>query len=229
MAGTAQVACNYEKVIVNKPWGFEYLMYGDDNIGIWCLNIMQGERTSLHCHPLKKTGLIVLSGEAEVSFLNDSTRLIAPARLMLRAGLFHSTRALSPDGAVVIEVETPRFKTNLVRLEDAYGREDAGYEGADKQIPKTQECLYLASPELHKPAAYRLKECALTVEKTDDIETFAANLDDEIILVLEGGLFSDDGQPVLAAGDVVSPATVQRLVKAFSAPNGISVLRIRKA
>jgi mannose-6-phosphate isomerase-like protein (cupin superfamily) len=224
----AAVRSDYDKVIVNKPWGYEYLMYATDDIGIWCLNIDQGQRTSLHCHPLKKTGLVLLSGTAEVSFLNDATPLTAPGRLMLRAGLFHSTKATSPEGAIVIEVETPRHKTNLVRLEDAYGREASGYEGKDKQIPKTGDCLYLDAPELGKTHTYTLRESTLSVEKTDDVAAYAETLTDEIILVLEGGLFSDDGQPVLAAGDVVEPATLQRLVKSFCAPEGMAVLKVRK-
>jgi hypothetical protein len=221
------IQSDYARVIVNKPWGYEYLMYATDAIGVWCLNIDHGQRTSLHCHPLKKTGLVLLSGAAEVSFLNDATRLVAPARLMLRAGLFHSTKATSPEGAIVLEVETPRHKRNLVRLEDAYGREAAGYEGVDKQAPKTEDCLCLAPPEPGVRRAYALRDCTLEVEQVGDVRAFAATLADEIVLVLDGGLFSEDGQPVLAAGDVVSPATVRRLVGHFHAPEGMAVLTIR--
>ena len=64
---------DYQKVLVKKPWGYEYLMYQNGTVGVWYLHIKEGARTSLHCHPHKKTGLILLSGEAVVSFLNDST------------------------------------------------------------------------------------------------------------------------------------------------------------
>lgn len=220
---------DYDQVIVNKPWGYEYLMYGDDAIGIWCLHIDSGERTSLHCHPLKKTGLIVLSGEVEISFLNGSTRLAAPDRIMLRAGLFHSTRALSSEGAVIIEVETPRHKTNLVRLEDEYGRQQTAYEGKDAQVERTDECIRIELPEPGERRSYTFRDCVLNMEQADDVVALAERLTDEIILVMRGGLYSSDNLPVLAEGDVVSPATLKRLAAAFAAPDGITVLTVRKA
>ena len=229
MSASCAQATDFEQVIVNKPWGYEYLMYGDDAIGVWCLHINSGERTSLHCHPLKKTGLILLSGEAEVSFLNDSVRLSAPDKLMLRAGLFHSTRALSPEGAILIEVETPRHKTNLVRLEDKYGRRQAPYEGAEARRKRTESCIRLAQPEEDKSHTYQIRDCTLRVEQTDDIEALAERMTDEIMLVMRGGLYSNDGQPVLAEGDVITPRTLKRLASAFSAPRGIAVLTVSEA
>jgi len=228
MSPSCLEATDFEQVIVNKPWGYEYLMFGDDAIGVWCLHINPGERTSLHCHPLKKTGLILLSGEAEISFLNDSVRLRAPDKIMLRAGLFHSTCALSPDGAIVIEVETPRHKTNLVRLEDKYGRRQAPYEGAEAKRKRTEDCIRLTLPENGEVNTYRVRDCTLRVEQTDDVESLAERATDEIILVMRGGLYSGDGQPVLAEGDVITPPTLKRLASAFSAPKGIAVLTVAK-
>ena len=49
----------YSKTVVNKPWGYEYTVYDDlDKIGITFLNIKYNHKTSLHCHPNKKTGFI---------------------------------------------------------------------------------------------------------------------------------------------------------------------------
>jgi len=61
--------------IVKKPWGYEFISYENDTISIWFLSIYKSERTSFHCHPNKKTGLIVLNGEAELSFLSGSKNL----------------------------------------------------------------------------------------------------------------------------------------------------------
>ena len=63
-------AKEFENVEVKKPWGFEYLMYGNDQVALWYLHLNAGAATSLHCHPRKKTGLVLLSGKAEVSFSN---------------------------------------------------------------------------------------------------------------------------------------------------------------
>ena len=51
---------------VTKPWGYEYLAYENDNVGVWILHIKEGESTSMHCHPNKDTGLIVLEGEVDI-------------------------------------------------------------------------------------------------------------------------------------------------------------------
>ena len=87
-------------------------------VGLWYLSIRHGARTSLHCHPRKKTGLVLLDGEAVVHFLSDSMPLKPLGKLMIRPGLFHSTMAVSPGGIALIEIENPCDKTNLVRLED---------------------------------------------------------------------------------------------------------------
>ena len=63
---------DYRKVVVNKPWGYEYLLYENGTVGVWFLRLNPGQKTSMHCHPHKKTGLILLEGEALLSFLNDS-------------------------------------------------------------------------------------------------------------------------------------------------------------
>ena len=118
----------YRKTVVKKPWGHEYLVYENDQVGLWFLNILEGQSTSMHCHPKKTTGLMVISGDAEVSFLSDKLRLTTPEKVMIRKGLFHSTHA--PNGTLqLFEIETPVDKHDLVRLEDNYGRTGKPYEG----------------------------------------------------------------------------------------------------
>ena len=53
--------------VVYKPWGYEYVIYNSTNrLAITFLKINSGHKTSLHCHPKKKTGFIVLDGEVEI-------------------------------------------------------------------------------------------------------------------------------------------------------------------
>ena len=209
--------------IVRKPWGYEYLMYQNNYVGMWCLHINSGEQTSLHCHPAKKTGLILLSGEAEVKFLNDSVRLRSIAKLMLRPGLFHSTAAISSDGIVLLEIETPPDKNNLVRLEDVYGRKDKPYEGTESLSPLTDEHIRLSDTKNN----YQLHGCTLIMGKADDVSHIDSQPGD-IMVVLDGGLSSSNGESILSAGDVVTTDTINRLAKSFRSPNGISFLTIRK-
>ena len=57
----------YSNKIVNKPWGYEYVIYSNSNkLAITLVKINYGHKTSLHCHPQKKTGFIILSGKAQV-------------------------------------------------------------------------------------------------------------------------------------------------------------------
>lgn len=218
----------YAEVIVTKPWGHEYLMYQNAFVGIWYLFIKHGAHTSLHCHPKKKTGLVVLSGEAEVRFMNESMKLTAMGRLIIRPGLFHSTWALSPKGVALIEVETPPIKTNLVRFKDAYGREEASYESGEAMLPIHDGCLRIRVPEQGAGEAYRLHGCTLIPERIDDITTLRDRSLNELILVLEGGLLSSTDEHILGAGDVVTIGTVNRLAEAFASPDGIAFLRLAR-
>jgi hypothetical protein len=133
---------SHKSVIVQKPWGYEYLAYENENVALWVLHIKKGHSTSMHCHPNKTTGLIVVSGSVEMKFIADSKRLEAPAKQMIRRGLFHQTCAVTDD-VIVFEIETPVDKNDLVRLVDAYGRECQGYENSQFEFPKTEECLWI--------------------------------------------------------------------------------------
>ncbi|MCL5884730.1 MAG: hypothetical protein M1377_05235 [Deltaproteobacteria bacterium] len=218
---------DYEGMIVRKPWGYEYLMYQNDKIGLWYLHIQEGAQTSLHCHPGKKTGYILLFGEAQVSFLNDSTTLRAVSKLMLREGLFHSTKAISAGGVHVLEVESPPDKNNLVRLDDHYGRKKQPYEGSEAIVPMTADCVTLASPAPGAPIVYTIQGVSLFVESFDDLAPLKLRPPGEIILVMDGGLVSRTDEYILAPGDVVSIATINRLSDTFSSPRGIALMTVR--
>ena len=49
----------------------------------------------MHCHPNKNTGLIVLNGEIELSFLRNSIRLDALKKISIFRSRFHSSKAVS--------------------------------------------------------------------------------------------------------------------------------------
>ncbi len=119
----------YNNHVVIKPWGHEYQIYSDENIAVWLLYIRMGYSTSMHCHPLKKTSIVLLSGSAMSNTFQHRRYLYTGDALNIEKGVFHSTKALSNDGIYLLEIETPPKKTDLVRLRDNYGREESGYEG----------------------------------------------------------------------------------------------------
>ena len=222
-------AKEFENVEVKKPWGFEYLRYGNDDVALWYLHLDADAATSLHCHPRKKTGLVLLSGEAKISFLNETVSLQAPSRMMIRPGLFHSTRAVSKEGAVLLEIETPRLKGDLVRLEDTYGRKAQPYESGKNILPLGTNRRTLDNPTNHDPVDFELHDCVLRLQRVDHEKEIIPRKRDDIMMILQGGLYSQDHDPILAAGDVVLPDTWDRLADNFHAPEGITILTINRA
>jgi mannose-6-phosphate isomerase-like protein (cupin superfamily) len=196
---------DFSKVVVKKPWGFEYLVYSDDNMGIWYLHINHEESTSMHCHPNKKTGLILLRGVAELSFLNESRFLTVPAKITIREGVFHSTKALSDNGIGLFEVECPNNKVDLVRLRDKYGRRKSTYE--TDYITRDDSHLLISNDntrffENHKISIIR--------DSTIKIKDYAS------IVVIKGGLKNIDNVFVASCGDVLSGKTWNLLAKEFN-------------
>lgn len=125
---------DFANLLVNKPWGNEYLMYNNPFVEIWNLSINHGKATSMHCHPNKKTALVVLEGKALFSSLNESIELSPMSAVVLGPGVFHTTQAVSSDGIKMLEFETPPMKHDLVRLEDRYGRTNKGYERTSEMV-----------------------------------------------------------------------------------------------
>ena len=110
-----------------KPWGYEYLIYQNDEAAIWHLFINKWESTSMHCHPSKKTGLLVLCGGAKISFLNGHQKVFAGEKVMIRHGVFHKTMNMTSEMLQLFEIETPVNKEDIIRLEDCYGRAGMPY------------------------------------------------------------------------------------------------------
>jgi len=209
---------DYKDVVVHKPWGYEYLFYENEQVAIWCLHINKGESTSLHCHPKKKTGLIMLSGEATLSFLNDTMELKPLSRLIIRPGLFHSTKALSNE-VVLLEVETPPEKEDIVRFDDKYGR---------KGLPIEGNCCMSERPKEY-PVLDEVGECMIngcTIER----KQYSYAKTGDIIAVLYGGIFSKrrfkKDQLLVGPGDVGTIESFSRLSKSFYVPPHTELLTI---
>ena len=218
---------DYREVIVQKPWGYEYLMYENSSVAVWYLFIESGRQTSLHSHPGKKTGLILLSGEAVLSFLHDSVRLEGLSKMMIRQGLFHSTSAVSPEGASIIEVESPRNKADLVRLDDEYGREGKPYEGRDAMLPIGDQHLRLSHPADGGQNRYSFCGCTLSLETFEDASALRSRGEEELIVILEGSLNTNSGDPVTSPGDVIAKKTLDRLTAAFDSCSSGLLLAIQ--
>lgn len=204
---------NHNTVIIRKPWGYEYLAYKGDVMSLWLLNINKDARTSLHCHPTKTTGLVLVDGCAEINFISDSKVLKAPAKQMIRRGLFHQTHALT--NVIMLEAESPIDKDDLVRLQDNYGRENTGYENSEFEIPKNEDCIWITDPIGNEVNAFKIGNTNLYVMNACENALNKFN-DNDLIMVLKGGLqktINGKIHKVVVPGDVGQVKVVKRVAE----------------
>jgi len=221
------VQAEYSDVIVNKPWGYEYLCYQNEVLAIWFLHIRGGERTSLHCHPNKNTGFVVLQGQVELSFLRNKMHLNGLDKIHIFRGRFHSTRALSEDGAYILEIETPEDKHDLVRLEDSYGREGKPYEGREYETPKNRDCLWLREPE-GGDYTCRFDACTIRHFAPAGREDVSGYPETDFFVVARGGMRARENANILWPGDVIDGVSLARLAASFELIPDTSLIHIRQ-
>ena len=66
----------YDNKVVKKPWGYEYVVYRDKNkLCVTLLSINYNQKTSLHCHPNKKSGFILLKGKAFSTWIKKNQEI----------------------------------------------------------------------------------------------------------------------------------------------------------
>jgi len=218
-----------ENLKVKKPWGSEYIVYQNKDVAVWLLTIEPGKSTSLHCHPKKKTGFILLSGEAQVDLgFYDKKNLTSPSKLMIRPGLFHSTKALSKNDISILEIETPIDKNDLVRFKDSFGREEKPYEGKEHMSQLKKEDITFQDPKENQINTYRYKNVMVTLEKHSNAKNLSNRPSNTIFAVLDGGLISKDNKFVLSPGDIVRTDTITKLSEVFKTQKSITVLTVNK-
>ena len=172
----------------------------------------------------------MLDGTVDVSFLNDINRLVAGRKIMIRKGLFHSTKALSEGGANIFEIETPKLKHDLVRLEDKYGRKAKPYEGKSSEEEKTRECIFFKDPKKNKKNTYIFSNCKIFVESITNKDSFMKIEDHENIMFLNGGILTDQKDILVASpGDVIAAHIVKRLLGTFDKVHPNTTIMIIKS
>ena len=188
------------------------------------LYIKHTHATSLHCHPKKTTGLVLLDGGAEVSFFNNSFKLTPGGKIMIRKGLFHTTRAMDKKGAFIFEIETPVDKQDLVRFRDSYGREGKPYEDSTHESPKAEDCLWISEDEKD----YEFANCTLSVKNITDISDIFEIDPQYNVMFLRGGLQADYKQNVSSPGDVVVATVLHTLAEQFTQVDPETLIMIIK-
>ena len=188
---------------VIKPWGTEYTIYKNLTSSTKLLRLKKNKSTSLHCHPIKKTGFILIKGEVSVDLgFYNTKKLTSLSRLMIRPGLFHCTRNINNKEAVILEIETPIDKDDLVRFKDNYGRQDKPYEDSKSMVKLKNEQIF-EDPKLGESIEYIIEDLSIKIVKTDNIKKLKNSKKNSIIAVLDGGLVGTNQRYVLSPGDIV--------------------------
>jgi mannose-6-phosphate isomerase-like protein (cupin superfamily) len=144
---------NLPELPISKPWGWEIEVWRSTDVAITYLHMVEGKSTSLHCHPNKRTGYVVVKGEVEVEFLAGKKHYKAGSRVNFRPCLFHRTKALSCE-TILLELESPPDKMDLIRLEDSSNRKNSQYEVDTTGISSNSSLrLSLIRQALHNQSA----------------------------------------------------------------------------
>ncbi len=117
---------------VEKPWGHEVVFALTEKYCGKILFIRSGEQLSLQFHREKDEVVYVHEGRIQLEIGEPGhppdAEVVGPGRAFrLRPGTVHRWRAL--EDSVVLEASTPEL-SDVVRLEDRYGRAEPSSEGA---------------------------------------------------------------------------------------------------
>jgi len=217
-----------ERTKVIKPWGSEYTIYKNSVSSTKLLKIEKNKSTSLHCHPIKKTGFILIKGTVDVDLgFYNKKKLDSISRLMIRPGLFHATRNNHSETAVILEIETPIDKDDLVRFKDEYGRENKPYEGKNCMENLSLDDPVFEEPEMNDTRKYKVGNVTIILEKINDINALKNKDNSTTFAILDGGLESKNNLLVLSPGDIVSGETINKLSEVFKIQNYITYLSIK--
>ena len=215
--------------LVKKPWGSEYLIYSNKKLAAWLLEMKFKSKTSLHCHPKKKTGLILIKGSAEIDIgFYEKIKIKAPAKIMIRPGLFHATKSTSKKGSILIELETPVDKNDLVRFQDQYGRSHKPYESKKQMIKLPKEKILFKNPDKIRTQKYNFSETTAILKTIKSLNNLKFFKKKDIIAVLNGGLDDRKNRYVLSPGDIIRVDTIKKLASEFNIKDRLTFLRIRK-
>ena len=129
----------FKNKVFKKPWGYEFLIFSNDFVSIIILFLNSYGSTSFHCHPRKKTSITVLKGKIQIDLTNKSHILYKNSSMDLGKNIFHKSSNLSKNNCILMEIETPTLKEDLLRYKDSYRRSISGYDlyNFDKLEKKT--------------------------------------------------------------------------------------------
>ena len=222
----------YSNKLVKKPWGYEYVIYNSLNrMAITYVHIDSKKSTSLHCHPKKKTGFIIVKGTALVQigiYKKNKKKFKSLSRLVVRPGLFHSLKAVSKNGMSALEFETPYNKADLIRFEDRYGRKNKSYEGSKFTSSIRDDLMKFKKPKKNKKNVYKLDDVVITLERTKNLKNLSTKDSSSSTAILEGKIFDKKNQEVISYGEIVKSSTLKILSKKYIVKKPLLILNVKR-
>lgn len=223
----------YDDKVVIKPWGYEYVVYRNkNNLCVTMLHIEYNKSTSLHCHPNKKSGFVLLKGKAEFQlglWKKRSEIRSSPSKRMIARGLFHKIKSVSKKGVMALEFETPVDKNDLIRFKDSYGREQKFYEGKKHTKVINKNNLRFKKPSSTKKQEFKISKSLLTIENHKNFNKLLKNKPNTIFAILDGSIADKYGRSLLSYGDIIKTNDLKTLSKVFKIKKKLGVLKINKA
>ena len=223
----------YDNWLVNKPWGHEYVVYRNkNNLCVTLLNINHNQSTSLHCHPQKKSGFILLKGKAlfQLGLWKKRSEVhSSPSKRMIARGLFHSIKSLSKEGLLALEFETPVNKKDLVRFKDNYGRSNKAYEGKKFTQSINSNYIKFKTPTFKNKQIYKFSNVKLVLEVHKNFTNLLKNKSNTIFAIINGAISDNSGRNVLSYGDIVRTNDLKVLSKVFKIKKQLSVAKVTRA
>jgi hypothetical protein len=207
---------------VPKPWGREYICWESNDCAIWVLEINENKSTSFHCHTEKNTGLVVLEGEVNLKLINSEYNFKALEKINIFRGRFHQSTAVGGN-AVMIEVEAPVNKKDLIRWEDSNGRKNSLYENEKVIFKNTENIIQLGNKEVHtKTQIY--KNLTLDIYSPDEYNL--SNKKHSLYILLAGAIV-ENNERIVIPGDAMSNEVLTKILARFTLTKDALLLAIR--
>lgn len=221
----------FELKLVTKPWGFEFELYDNKDISIWCVSIGQEHKsgylfdsfsTSCHMHTNKIAKVVMLDGAAQL-FINDKPVIVRssePYTIFPRTP--HRLQAYHGH-ALLLEVELPSNRSDIVRFSDSYGRSKNTYcwdlLESDKIDSWKSELHNKETPYditiLGKPSSpcMRLSNGLNVKYISTSVEELVCNDQMQAFIVTKGFMTNSIGNSVPVIGDIIDRTFKEMLVK----------------
>ena len=222
----------YDNKVVKKPWGHEYVIYRDKKkLCITLLRINYNHSTSLHCHPNKKSGFVLIDGTARFQlglWKKRSEIHTSPSKRMIARGLFHSIKSVSKNGLLALEFETPVDKNDLVRFKDSYGRAQKPYEGKKNFKESKKDLLNIKKVHFEKKKEFNFKKVKLRLETHKNFNKINRSQKETIFAIVDGSISNKEGKEILSCGDIVKTDDMRTLSKVFKIKKKLSIIKVNK-